>query len=133
MRKSHILLAVILAGASFAALGDEAAPSPGWAMDPGAPAPLAGTGDSTWKGTLTRAEVTAAFLQARASGMLPSGEAYDDPVAMKMAAAPAATTIKRPTLPAPQAMGASAGEPVTLDGYRFVGGEAGYAPVEGPR
>jgi hypothetical protein len=116
MDKSHMLLAAVVAGASFAALADDA---------------------DSWKGTLTRAEVTAAFLQARASGTLPSGEAYDDPVAMKMAAAPATTApiIKRPGFLAPQAMGAGAGadEPLTLDNYRFVGGEAGYAPADAPR
>ena len=114
MNKSHVLLAAVVAGASFAALADEA---------------------DSWKGTLTRAEVTAAFLQARASGTLPSGEAYDDPVAMKMAAAPASTTpiIKRPGFLTPHAMGAGADEPLTFDNYRFVGGEAGYAPADAPR
>ena len=129
MKMSHMLLAVVVAGASFAARAESTAPAATSYGDPGPAAEMGAAGEAPWKGTLSRAEVKAEFLQARASGTLPSGEAWDDPVAMKMAAA-RPLAIKLPAMAARRVMGAATDEPVTGDNYRFVGGEAGYAPAD---
>lgn len=124
MHQHHVLLAVVLAGASLPAVADKAVSDPAsW--------PDTSGNTSAWKGSLSRAEVTAEFLQARASGSVSSGEAGDEAVGMRMAA-PGATTLKLPSLAAARAMGAAAADPVTTDGLRFVGGEAGYAPRGAP-
>jgi len=68
---------------------------------------------------------------AGAKGQLPSGEAGDDPLATQIVAA-RPLAFKRATFAAPQAMGAAAADPVSGDGLRFVGGEAGYAPEGSP-
>ena len=131
MRKCHIVLAAAMAAASVPALADKASPDPAATTAPAASADLSGNG-APWKGTLTRAEVTAEFLNARASGTLPVSDAYDDPMVMKMAGPqwqPRPLALPRFTASAPQVMGAAPSDPVTLDGYRFVGGEAGYAPA----
>ena len=137
MRQHHALLALVLAGASLPAVADTALPDPAVSYTDVVPyTDLAGRGATPWKGSLTRAEVTAAFIDARAKGLLASGEAGDDPLAMQIAAERSPTfqrpTFKRSTLPVPQAMGAAAADPVSGDGLRFVGGEAGYAPKGSP-
>jgi len=129
MKTSHLLLALVVAGAAVPALADETAPAAASYGDPSPQVDMSATGDAAWKGTLSRAEVKAELLQARASGLLPNGEAYDDPVAMKMAAA-RPLALKLPAIGARRVMGAGADESVTGDNYRFVGGEAGYAPAD---
>jgi hypothetical protein len=87
-----------------------------------------GAGPGQWKG-LTRAEVISEIQQARRDGtLLPAGEALDYPFAMKVrpAAAMSAQT------PESTVMGAPRQDGTTLDGYRFIGGEAGYERVVRP-
>jgi hypothetical protein len=98
MNKRPMLLALALAGASFAALADTA------------PWPDMSGNTSPWKGTLSRSEVTAEFMRARAEGALPpAGETHDDfsgvgPVVH-------AQDYKRTSPSLPRAMGAAPASP----------------------
>lgn len=139
--KSRIsLLAFALAAASTAALADEAS-TPKLAYtdlapytDVGSPAVRgSAAAQRIWKGNLSRADVIAAMREARANGTIAVGDAVGYPYPLKAApataeAAPAAAPPDR------KVMGASpADADVTLDGYRFVGGEAGYIFVGRPK
>lgn len=125
MTRRTILLGVLIAGCSFPAFADKAY------VDSAGHADLAPLTDLTvysattrgWKGTLSRAEVVDALRAAVAAHTLPVGDAIDYPLASRNApAAPAALD----GMPDTSALGASAGDGLTIDGYRFVGGEAGY-------
>lgn len=80
---------------------------------------------SYWKGSLSRADVLAAMQAARASHTIAEGDAlgypYPAPVALEAGAPPAAMSRVLG--------GPSSADPLTIDGYRFVGGEAGYVFV----
>ena len=79
---------------------------------------------SYWKGQLTRAEVQAAMQQARIDGTIATGDAIGYPFATK------ASTAQASAQPASGVtLGGPPGDGLTADGYRFVGGEAGYVYV----
>lgn len=83
---------------------------------------------SYWKGQLSRAEVMAATREAQREGMIAAGDALDYPLLMK--AAPNVQLAQ--TQPAAtQVMGGPSSD-VNSDGYRFVGGEAGWIFVGPP-
>jgi hypothetical protein len=67
--------------------------------------------------------VQAAMQQARIDGTIVTGDASGYPYAMKTSGAQASTASSSRTL------GGPAGDGLTIDGYRFVGGEAGYVYV----
>jgi hypothetical protein len=73
---------------------------------------------------LTRADVTAAIHEARRNGtLLPAGEAIGYPYPYKFAPATAAAMSPQESA---TVLGGPRRDGTTLDGYRFVGGEAGY-------
>jgi len=85
-----------------------------------------------WKASLSREEVQVALRDAQREGTVAAGGANNYPVLLKHAPAPVVV------LDTPEAttMGAAPALPtvalhdgITLDGYRFVGGEAGYEYV----
>ncbi|MET0542810.1 MAG: DUF4148 domain-containing protein [Variovorax sp.] len=81
---------------------------------------------STWKGTLSRTDVLNALNEARSAGTLPvSHEIADYPASIKFTPAPAMAAAPRTAV-----LGGAGSASVTLDGYRFVGGEAGYVQTE---
>jgi hypothetical protein len=81
-----------------------------------------------WKG-LTREEVATELSEARRNGnLIPAGEAIGYPYALKGAAVGAMPT----QMPEGKVMGGPPTGSVTTDGYRFVGGEAGYEFVGRP-
>jgi hypothetical protein len=90
----------------------------------------AGAASHQWKGDLSRADVLAALRAARAEGTIPVGEAIGYPYPMKSSV----TTAE--AMPRMADDGRILGGPpqtgVTTDGYRFVGGEAGYIFVGRP-
>ena len=89
-----------------------------------------GAGPGVLKGGLSRADVIAEIQQARRDGtLLPAGEAIGYPFQMK--AGPAATMSAQ--TPESTVMGAPPQDGTTLDGYRFIGGEAGYERVVRPQ
>lgn len=94
--------------------------------DIAAPARSAAGAPSYWKGQLTRADVIAATQQARIEGSIATGDAIGYPYLMK-ASSPGAVA-GAPQSPS-QALGGPPGDGLTTDGYRFVGGEAGYVYV----
>lgn len=77
-----------------------------------------------WKGQLSRADVVAVLRQARSDGTIAVGDALGYPTLMK--ATPLAAQAIAPTAPAGQVMGGPPDDDRTGDGYRFVGGEAGW-------
>jgi hypothetical protein len=84
-----------------------------------------GTGaPSYWKGQLSRSDVQAAMQQARTDGTIVTGDASGYPYAMKTSGAQASTQAS-----SSQTLGGPPGDGLTTDGYRFVGGEAGYVYV----
>lgn len=83
-------------------------------------------GAPLWKGQLTRSEVQAAMRQARTEGTIATGEAMDYPYAAKTPASSALATAGQAPV---QVLGGPPGDGLTVDGYRFVGGEIGYAYV----
>ena len=86
---------------------------------------VSGTGaPSYWKGQLSRADVQAALQQARMEGTIARGEAIGYPYDMKTAPAHASASVS-----SGGALGGPPGDGLTADGYRFVGGEAGYVYV----
>ena len=122
MTRRNILLATLVAASSFAAFADKVyidsgaytdlAPATDLAVYPG----VAGT----WKGTLSRAEVVAAMREAIATGVVARGDAVNYPfAAAKVAAGEPDTRV----------LSAAPADDLTIDGYRFVGGEAGYVRV----
>ena len=77
-----------------------------------------------WKGQLTRADVEAAMQQARIEGTIATGDAIGYPFPMKVSTAQASAQ------PSPsETLGGPPSDGLTVDGYRFVGGEAGYVYV----
>jgi hypothetical protein len=139
MNKHITLLAFALATASTAAVANGAAQgaaSASFAHTDLAPytdvgqSGGAGAASNQWKGNLSRADVLAALQEARAAGTIPVGEAIGYPYPVKFSPAtveamPRATDDSR-VLGGPPQSG------VTSDGYRFVGGEAGYIFVGRP-
>jgi hypothetical protein len=83
-----------------------------------------------WKGDLSRADVLAALRAARAEGTIPVGEAIDYPYPMKSSMATAEAMPR--TMDDGRILGGPPQTGVTSDGYRFVGGEAGYIFVGRP-
>jgi hypothetical protein len=86
-----------------------------------------GGAPTQWSGKLSRADVIAEMLEARRTGMLPAGEAIGYPYPYKFAPTQAAATS--PQESATQVLGGPPRDGITLDGYRFIGGEAGYESV----
>lgn len=130
MKKRNILLATLVAACSFAAFADKVY------IDSGAYADLAPNTDlavypgvtGTWKGTLSRADVVAAMrdaLAAGAAGAVARGDAVNYPLASK-----AAARSMLDSAPDTRVLSAAPADDLTIDGYRFVGGEAGYVPVQ---
>lgn len=83
-------------------------------------------GTPLWKGQLTRSEVQAAMRQARTEGTIAMGEAIDYPYPAKASASSALAAAGQAPV---QVLGGPPGDGLTVDGYRFVGGEIGYAYV----
>lgn len=83
---------------------------------------------SYWKGQLSRAEVIDALRQAQRDGMVTVGDAVDYPVLIKV------PTIAQSEQSQPSDAQVMGGPPLDLtgDGYRFVGGEAGWIYVGPP-
>src|SRR5688500_5311914 len=80
-----------------------------------------------WRG-LSRAEVIEGIHEARRQGsMLPAGEAMDYPYSYK-SSPPLAGAASPRTAPT-EVLGGPPRDGVTFDGYRFIGGEAGYERV----
>jgi hypothetical protein len=82
-----------------------------------------------WKASLSREEVQAALRDARREGTVAAGEAINYPVVMKPAPPPVVVldTPEATTMgAAPEIVPVVLHDGITLDGYRFVGGEAGY-------
>lgn len=79
-----------------------------------------------WKGQLTRAEVQAVMQQARMEGSIASGDAIGYPYLTKTSSSLAQAA---PAPSSAQALGGPPADDLTTDGYRFVGGEAGYVYV----
>ncbi len=125
MTKRNVLLVALVAGCSFPALADKAY------IDSAGHADLAPQTDlttysgvaGTWKGTLSRAEVLAAMRGALAAGTVPVGDAIDYPLT---AGRTRGVRAAGEALPDTTVLGAAPGDGRTIDGYRFVGGEAGY-------
>lgn len=84
----------------------------------------------TWKGQLSRADVVAAMRQARSEGTIAVGDALNYPAYPMKVEPPAAQA--GPSA-AGQVMGGPPDDGVTSDGYKFVGGEAGWIYVGRPR
>lgn len=135
MNKHTTLLAVVLAAASTAAGADGTAQGAGFAAfahTDVAPytdlvqADGRGTAAaaSQWKSNLSREDVLAALRAARAEGTIPVGEAIGYPYPMK--ASPATAEAMARTDNDARVLGGPPSSGVTIDGYRFVGGEAGY-------
>ncbi len=124
MTKRTVLLVALVAGCSFPAFADKAyIDSAGYAdlapqTDLTAYSGVAGT----WKGTLSRAEVVAAMRGALAAGTVPVGDAIDYPLTTGKTTLFAAGEA----VPDTTVLGAAPVDGRTIDGYRFVGGEAGY-------
>jgi hypothetical protein len=88
-----------------------------------------GAGPGVMKAPLSRADVISEIQQARRDGtLLPAGEAIGYPYPMKFGAGTATSA----QVPESTVMGAPQRSGVSLDGYRFVGGEAGYEFVGRP-
>lgn len=129
MKRRNILLGVLIAGCSFPAFADKAY------VDSGGYADLAPQTDlsaysgapSSWKGTLTREEVAATLREALAARTLPVGDALDYPLA-GMKTPPSAAALG--AMPDTRLLGAAPSNGLTIDGYRFIGGEAGYVRDE---
>ena len=79
-----------------------------------------------WKGSLSRSEVIGA-LQAARSETLAVGDAIDYPLAVGHR--PTTSMAIRFRGADPTVMGGPPTGNLTIDGYRFVGGEAGYEKV----
>lgn len=79
-----------------------------------------------WQGQLTRSDVQAAMRQARTEGTIATGEAMDYPYPAKASAASALAAARQAPV---QVLGGPPGDGLTVDGYRFAGGEIGYAYV----
>lgn len=129
MTRRTILLGVLIAGCSFPAFADKAyVDSAGYAdLAPQTDLSLYSGAPRGWKGTLTREEVAAALRDALAARTLPVGDALDYPLA-GMKTPPTAAALG--AMPDTTVLGASPGGGLTIDGYRFVGGEAGYVRDE---
>jgi len=84
-----------------------------------------------WSGRLSRADVIAEMHEARRNGMLPAGEAIGYPYPYKSALPVAAAMT--PQESATQVLGGPPRDGITFDGYRFIGGEAGYERVGRPQ
>jgi hypothetical protein len=131
MSNRYVVLAVLAAACSSSALADKAY------IDSGAYADLAPYTDlspyssvtGTWKGTLSRAEVNAALRAALAAATVPVGDAIDYPLASRKTAG---TNSAAEAAPDVKVMGAAPGNGLSIDGYRFTGGEAGYVYVGRP-
>jgi hypothetical protein len=79
-----------------------------------------------WKGDLSRSEVLGA-LQAARSETLAVGDAIDYP--LRVGHMPTTSMLIRSRGADPTVMGGPPTSNTTIDGYRFVGGEAGYVKV----
>lgn len=79
---------------------------------------------SVWKGSLSRSDVIEQLMQAQRSGTLPV--AYDISVAPAMKFTPDAQGMA--SAPDHSVLGGARAD-MTLDGHRFIGGEAGYSRV----
>ena len=90
------------------------------------PARSAAGAPSHWKGQLTRDQVIAATHQARIEGSIATGDAIGYPYLMKTSSPGAPALAQQST---GQSLGGPPGDGLTSDGYRFVGGEAGYVYV----
>lgn len=127
MTRRTILLGVLIAGCSFPAFADKAyVDSAGYAdLAPQTDLSVYSGATTGWKGTLTREEVAATLREALAARTLPVGDALDYPLAgMKTPPSPVAL------MPDTRVLGAGPGGGRTIDGYRFIGGEAGYVRDE---
>jgi hypothetical protein len=100
-------------------------------LGPSGPHGTVAAAKSYWKGHLSRAEVIAALHEARINGTIPVGEAIGYPYPFKSARV---VTEALPTDPVTVVtiLGAGPDSDLTHDGYRFVGGEAGYVFVGRP-
>jgi hypothetical protein len=77
-----------------------------------------------WKGNMSRSDVVGALQAARASNLLAVGEAIDYP--LPSGHAPTTAMAIRSRGADATVMGAPPAGNLTHDGYRFVGGEAGW-------
>jgi hypothetical protein len=87
---------------------------------------IARTAPHAWKGARSRADVLAELQQARASGTIPVGEAMDYPSTMKFTPVAGRTMARTDRAPQLTVLGGPPDRSLTIDGYQFVGGEAGY-------
>ena len=90
------------------------------------PARSAAGAPSYWKSQLTRDEVIAATQQARIEGSIATGDAIGYPYLMKASSTGAVAGAQQSPS---QTLGGPPGDGLSTDGYRFVGGEAGYVYV----
>lgn len=139
MNSRHSILALAITAATTCALADGASTTsslsytdmaPYTDVVPSGARTAAGT-RNVWKGTLSREEVSAALREARSSGTVPVGDAVGYPYPMKVAPATAAAPGATPT--ETQVLGGPPDDGLTSDGYRFVGGEAGYIFIGRPK
>ena len=123
MTKRNVLLVALVAGCSFPALADKAyTDSAGYAdLAPQTDLTTYSAVAGTWKGTLSRAEVAGALRDALVAGTVPVGDAIDYPLTAAKGLKAAGEARPDTTV-----LGAPPGDGRTIDGYRFVGGEAGY-------
>jgi hypothetical protein len=131
MTKRNVLLVALVAGCSFPAFADKAyIDSAGYAdLAPQTDLNTYSGAKGTWKGTLTRAEVVAAMRGALAAGTVPVGDAIDYPLTAGKTTGPAGAGDAAPDT---SVLGAAPRDGLTIDGYRFVGGEAGYVRAPQP-
>jgi hypothetical protein len=87
-----------------------------------------GSGPAKWSGKVSRADVIADMLEARRTGMLPAGEAIGYPYPYKTSQ-PLAAGVS-PQTGTTEVLGGPPRDGINPDGYRFVGGEAGYELVD---
>ena len=113
MTTSKTLLALAIAAASLP-VHAQWAPTAPFADEPTSTS-------SYWNGALSRAEVVNELFEARRSGILLTGhDTPDYPMLIKVTPPAMASTHDTSVL------GGAGSDGLTIDGYRFVGGEAGY-------
>jgi hypothetical protein len=133
MKTRTSLLALTLTAVGTCALAESPLDS-SWSSTGAAPSTFAASHDTTVMGGaparsagLSRADVIADVHEARRAGMLlPAGEAIGYPFPMKSAPP---VTAAAPQESGTQVLGGPPRDGITLDGYRFIGGEAGYQRV----
>ena len=124
MSKPISILALTVATAAGAAFAQANAPT----CSTVAPYTDIAGAPSQWKGELSRAEVMDALRQAQRDGMIAVGDAVDYPSLLKVT--PLAQSAQAQPAPSQVMGGPPSG--VTGDGYRFVGGEAGWIFIGEP-